>query len=82
MKIDQSFVHQSHTPQGRAAATAIVQLAHALGMTTVAEGIETPEQLEALKELGSDLASGYLLGRPAPAADLEVFRRDVPCHRS
>lgn len=38
--------------------------AHALGLDVVAEGVERSEQLDALKELGSDLAQGYLLGRP------------------
>jgi EAL domain-containing protein (putative c-di-GMP-specific phosphodiesterase class I) len=45
-------------------------------MTTIAEGIETPEQLAFLSEHRCEMAQGFLLGRPAPAADLtEVLRR-------
>jgi diguanylate cyclase (GGDEF)-like protein/PAS domain S-box-containing protein len=67
LKIDRSFVQQLDLSAGRAAADAIVRLAHALGLRTIAEGIETNEQLEALRALGNDSASGYLLGRPVPA---------------
>jgi diguanylate cyclase (GGDEF)-like protein/PAS domain S-box-containing protein len=44
----------------------IVELAERLGMTTTAEGIETPEQLELVRSLGCDEAQGFLLGRPQP----------------
>ena len=44
-----------------------MRLAHEFGITCVAEGVETPEQLEHLRLLGCDLAQGYFLGRPAPA---------------
>ena len=49
---------------------AIVDLAHALGMVTVAEGVETEVQQARLNELGADLAQGYLHHRPMPAEDL------------
>jgi EAL domain-containing protein (putative c-di-GMP-specific phosphodiesterase class I) len=44
--------------------TAIVGMGHALGLTVVAEGVERPEQLSLLQDLGCDRAQGYLLGRP------------------
>ena len=47
---------------------AITELARSLDLRTVAEGIEQPEQLAALRELGCDLAQGYLFARPADAA--------------
>jgi diguanylate cyclase (GGDEF)-like protein/PAS domain S-box-containing protein len=68
LKVDRSFVESSGTEGGRAAVTAIVQLAHALGMTAVAEGIDAPEHLAVLRELRCDYGAGYLLARPAPAA--------------
>ena len=51
----------------------MVSLAHALGMTVVAEGVETEEQAELLRELGCDLAQGYLYSRPAPLARVEAW---------
>ena len=46
-------------------------MARALDLKTVAEGVETPEQLETLKTVGVDELQGYLLGRPMPAADFQ-----------
>jgi diguanylate cyclase (GGDEF)-like protein/PAS domain S-box-containing protein len=68
IKIDRSFIQGiEHNPKDAAIAANLVSLAHALGLVAVAEGIETPGQLEQLRELGCDLGQGYLLGRPAPA---------------
>jgi diguanylate cyclase (GGDEF)-like protein len=67
LKIDQRFVAgmpESH--KDRAVVRAVVELAHSLGMRTVAEGVETDEQLALLREVGSDLVQGFLLGRPEP----------------
>lgn len=52
---------------------AIVTMGHLLGLTIVAEGIETQEQHHALKAAGSDLGQGYLLGRPVSAATAEQW---------
>jgi diguanylate cyclase (GGDEF)-like protein/PAS domain S-box-containing protein len=68
IKIDRSFVQGiEHDPKDAAIAANLVSLAHALKLDVVAEGIETEGQLEKLRELGCDLAQGYLLGRPMPA---------------
>jgi diguanylate cyclase (GGDEF)-like protein/PAS domain S-box-containing protein len=67
LKIDSSFVSNLSTPFGRAVVDMIVRLADALGFETIAEGVETSEQLEALRQVGVDLATGRLLGRPAAA---------------
>lgn len=70
LKIDRSFIAGLDTPQGRSTLDLIVHLAHTVGMTTTAEGIETPEQLELVRKAGVTTAQGYLLGRPAPSHQL------------
>jgi len=67
LKIDQRFVAGlPDQPKDRAVVKAIVELAHALGMRAVAEGVESEAQLAELRNIGSDLVQGYLLGRPQP----------------
>jgi EAL domain-containing protein (putative c-di-GMP-specific phosphodiesterase class I) len=68
LKVDRSFIDGlGREPEDTAICTAVVSLAHALGLRAVAEGVETPEQLAELRTLGYELAQGYLFGRPAPA---------------
>ena len=68
LKIDQSFVRDLVTdPDDRILAATIVTLGHSLGLTVVAEGVETEEQRHILLEQGCDLAQGYLFGPPVPA---------------
>jgi diguanylate cyclase (GGDEF)-like protein len=71
LKIDGSFVAgvTKHAAD-RAIVIACVQLAHALGMTPVAEGVETPEQLEVLGSLGCTVTQGYWLTKPTSASRL------------
>jgi EAL domain-containing protein (putative c-di-GMP-specific phosphodiesterase class I) len=71
LKIDRSFVQFAH--QHRSDGTLVrstVNLAHELGLKVVAEGVEDPECLQFLKSIGCDMAQGYLISRPLPAADL------------
>ena len=76
VKIDMSLV-QGATPgdQSRSVVTSIVQLAAGWKALTIAEGVETPEQLRSLRELGVASAQGYLLGRPSE--DYSVSHVDV-----
>jgi diguanylate cyclase (GGDEF)-like protein len=68
IKVDAGFVSGIGRDRGDAAITmAVIRLAHALGMTTVAEGVETEEQLELLRTLGCDMVQGFHLGGPLPA---------------
>ena len=53
-----------------------IDLSHNLGLVVVAEGVEDPETLQLLAELGCDRAQGFALSRPVPALELEVWCRD------
>lgn len=69
IKIDRSFVRDMDRNEGaRKLVKAIVDVAHAFGIRTVAEGVETERELDVLRSLGCDFAQGYLLGRPMAAA--------------
>jgi diguanylate cyclase len=71
VKIDKSFVDGvAGGPEESAVARAILALAATLHLDTVAEGVEEPEQAEALADLGCHLAQGYHFSRPVPAADM------------
>lgn len=68
LKIDQSFVSQlEHSEQIRVLVRTIIQMGQSLGLTLLAEGIETQAQYELLKEWGCDEGQGYLFARPMPA---------------
>ena len=67
LKVDRSFVNDvCDCPDARSVVTAIVELAHALRMEVVAEGVETECQREILKSLGCDKFQGFLFARPMP----------------
>jgi diguanylate cyclase (GGDEF)-like protein/PAS domain S-box-containing protein len=72
LKIDRTFVNGlTGSGTGRTVAQTIIALGKAFNMTTVAEGVETPEQFETLAHLGCDQSQGYLHSRPLSVADLE-----------
>jgi EAL domain-containing protein (putative c-di-GMP-specific phosphodiesterase class I) len=72
IKVDRSFVHGIEHDAKDAAITAnLVSLAHALGLLAIAEGIESDGQLTSLRELGCDLAQGFLFARPAPPEQID-----------
>ncbi|MOA16920.1 Phytochrome-like protein cph2 [compost metagenome] len=74
LKVDQSFVrHIDHSGHDQSIVRAILGLARSLGMLTIAEGVETGEQLATLRQLGCDEVQGYLFSRPLPAAAFEAF---------
>jgi EAL domain-containing protein (putative c-di-GMP-specific phosphodiesterase class I) len=67
LKMDRGFVSATRTEQGRDLLGALYSLASALGVATIAEGVETPEELRLVQDLGGTYVQGYLLGRPVPA---------------
>ncbi|WP_452031314.1 putative bifunctional diguanylate cyclase/phosphodiesterase [Azospirillum palustre] len=83
LKIDRSFVTDlGAVPESRSIAATIVKVGHELGMTVLAEGVETAEQEDILRSLGCDAAQGYLYAKPMPAQQFERWILDsAPVHR-
>lgn len=76
LKIDRSFVQDiSFRSDSRAIVTTIVNIAQSLGLRTIAEGAETAEQVEFLREQGCDEIQGFYFSRPLPANELVAFAR-------
>lgn len=74
IKIDQSFVrHLIPDSTDLALCKAIIVMAHALGMQVIAEGVETAQQRDLLKDAGCDFGQGYFFAKPMPAADFEAW---------
>ncbi len=78
LKIDRAFVAGlGDDSESSVIPGAVIGLAHALGMTTIAEGVETATQGEELQRLGCDAAQGYYYARPAPADAVTALLRSV-----
>jgi diguanylate cyclase (GGDEF)-like protein/PAS domain S-box-containing protein len=76
LKIDQSFVRDlEHDANDRAIILAIIHIAKALDMETLAEGVETEAQLEFLRAQGCNFGQGYLFSRPLPVPQFEALLR-------
>ena len=74
VKIDRSFVADLlRDPDDLALTSAIISMAHSIGITVVAEGVETEGQYEVLRERGCDLGQGYWLGPPLTAAECDAL---------
>jgi EAL domain-containing protein (putative c-di-GMP-specific phosphodiesterase class I) len=74
LKIDQSFVRDLGSDASASAIIrAITTLAAALGIETLAEGVELESTMEALRHEGCDLIQGYLISRPVPDADVPAL---------
>jgi EAL domain-containing protein (putative c-di-GMP-specific phosphodiesterase class I) len=79
VKLDKAFLDTLGVERSSARiVAALIELAHAFGLTVTAEGVESPVAMQVLEELGCDQAQGYLLGRPVPASVAEGMLRSVP----
>ena len=82
LKIDKSFIDDIEVDQkSRDIVKAIINLSHALGIWTIAEGVETREQVEILKYLGLDSIQGYYYSRPLNNYEFQKFLADNPFER-
>lgn len=85
LKIDRCFVQDvDRDDDARAIVCAVIKLSHALGLTVVAEGVETQPQLDILRRLGCDELQGFLFARPMPARHLQAWLQgqDTSAHRN
>jgi len=64
LKIDRLFINDINKIEGKELVNAAIAMAHALHLSVVAEGVETEEQLKAVRKLGCDIAQGYLISKP------------------
>jgi diguanylate cyclase (GGDEF)-like protein len=80
LKIDQSFINNlPHSTNDAVIVRAIINLGHSLGLRVIAEGVETPAQLDQLRRYGCDEAQGHLISPPLPAGDAGALLLDGPC---
>jgi EAL domain-containing protein (putative c-di-GMP-specific phosphodiesterase class I)/CheY-like chemotaxis protein len=79
IKFDQSFISSAATQQAaRTILESSIDMAKKLGIVTVAEGIETEKDWDLLRELGCDLAQGYLIAKPLESSEFLAWARDRP----
>ncbi len=79
LKIDQSFIRDlEQNPAKAAIVVAIIEMAKGMNMSVIAEGVETPGQLDFIKNRQCKEAQGYLLCRPLPSRQVEEFLRNQP----
>ncbi|HEU0301793.1 MAG TPA: EAL domain-containing protein [Longimicrobium sp.] len=79
VKIDREFVHgMDDDPHNARFVSAIIALTRQLGVTVVAEGVDSPAQLVLLREMGCDYAQGYLISEPLRPGDAEALLRQDP----
>jgi|LGVE01.1.fsa_nt_gb diguanylate cyclase (GGDEF)-like protein len=78
LKLDKEFFEETvNNSRGKKIVNNILKMAKDLEITTVAEGVETKEQVEFLKEMGCDIAQGYYYARPMRVNDFEIFVRQA-----
>ncbi len=78
LKIDRSFVRELDVTMTNPIISAITGIARGFNLQIIAEGVERPEQADALKALGCDVMQGYLFARPASAGEAEAWLRQAP----
>jgi EAL domain-containing protein (putative c-di-GMP-specific phosphodiesterase class I) len=79
VKVDRSFVADLvRSTEDRAVVEAVLTLARRMGLTVIAEGVETADQDELLREMGCPVVQGYLYGRPVPPAEVLLPEARLP----
>ena len=73
LKLDKSMIDVIHDSRGEHVTRATIDLAHGLGLKTIAEGVEDKFQRESLRQMGCDMIQGYLLSKPLPPNELGIF---------
>jgi len=73
IKVDRAFIRDLGEPNGTVIAETIISLGKKLGLATIAEGIETLEQADAVKAMGCEEVQGFLYAKPMPTAMLLEF---------
>ena len=71
VKLDRELIWKMDTPKGKILIHHVIDMAHALGLRCLAEGVENDKQRAALQEMGCDLYQGYMLSKPIPVGDFE-----------
>jgi EAL domain-containing protein (putative c-di-GMP-specific phosphodiesterase class I) len=77
LKIDRQFIAGMDEPSNARIVSALIGLSHALGLKVVAEGVESPDHVSSLTELGCDVAQGYLFGKALPAEQISEILSDA-----
>ena len=75
LKLNKSFIDGMVNPRAQHIVRTVIMLAKGLALKTIAEGIETPQQRDALAEMGCDIMQGYLLSKPRPLDDIVLWLR-------
>ncbi len=78
LKLDRCFISDvNHNSSNAAIVSAVIQMAHDLGLKVIAEGVETESELQFLREHHCDAMQGYLISRPLSIEDFDQFRRQI-----
>lgn len=77
LKLDMKFLSGNSGKKSETIISAVINMAHSLGLTVIAEGVETKEQAEKLLGFGCKYMQGYYFGKPMPAQDYEKLLGDI-----
>jgi predicted signal transduction protein with EAL and GGDEF domain len=79
VKLDRSFLAGMNEPQGPKLLEAVISLCHSIGIECVAEGVEQPDQLQCLRDMGCDYYQGYLFSKPMPMSAIASLIDNEAC---
>ena len=83
LKIDKSFIDRINTNESsKQYVAAMISMGHIMGLEVISEGVEQPEQIEALRSVGCDLIQGFIWGRPMSAEDVGRLVADITSGKS